>query len=126
MTTSTPRPMFDVHGNAIAPDAYSLEPLGDRLVIEPIQEADVTRGGILKPDIAKESPQEGLVLAAGPGRMNDAGVMLPMPVQPGDRVLYGKYSGTRVTVDEREVLVIRVSDVLARMVPQPAPLKAVA
>lgn len=108
--------MFDVHGNALAAPVYTLQPLADRLVIQPIEEADMTRGGLFKPDIAKESPQEGLVIAAGPGRMTDDGTVLPMPVAVGDRVLYGKYSGTRVTVNDADVLVIRVSDVLATLV----------
>lgn len=118
--------MFDVHGSAVVPDIETLHPLGDRVVIRPIEDSDRTTSGMLiKPDIAKEAPQRGLVLAVGPGRMTDDGTVLPMPVSVGDVVIYGKYSGTRLVVNGEELLTIRSTDVSARVTTRPA-LQAVA
>ena len=91
-----------------------LKPLGDRLVIEPIEQEDTTSGGILIPETAKEKPQEGRVLAAGPGKLDDSGKRVKMEVKVGDRVLYAKYSGTEIKVEEnKKVLILKESDVLA-------------
>jgi chaperonin GroES len=91
-----------------------LKPLGDRLVVEPIEQEDTTSGGILLPETAKEKPVEGRVLAAGPGKLDDSGKRVKMEVKVGDRVLYAKYSGTEIKVEEnKKVLILKESDVLA-------------
>lgn len=94
--------------------ALKLQPLGDRLVVKPIEQEDVTRGGILLPDTAKEKPQEGKVLAVGPGRLSDEGNRLPMDIKVGDIVVYAKYGGTEIKVDEDELIILRESDILAK------------
>jgi len=92
----------------------NLKPLGDRLVVEPIEQEDITTAGILLPETAKEKPQEGKVLAVGPGRTDDNGNRIEMEVKEGDRVLYAKYAGTEVKLkDDRKVLIMRESDILA-------------
>ena len=91
----------------------TLKPLGDRLVIKPIEQEDVTSGGIILPETAKEKPQEGEVLAAGPGKLDDSGKRVPMEVQVGDRVLYAKYAGTEIKLESDKVLILKESDVLA-------------
>jgi chaperonin GroES len=92
----------------------NLKPLGDRLVVEPIEGEETTAGGILLPETAKEKPQEGKVLAAGPGRIDDSGSRVKMEVKVGDRVLYAKYAGTEVKLEgDRKVLILKESDVLA-------------
>jgi chaperonin GroES len=91
----------------------SIQPMADRVVVEPLEETEEMRGGLYIPDTAKEKPQQGHVVAVGPGRMNDDGERIPMEVSTGDRVLYGKYSGTEVTVDGNEYLIVKESDVLA-------------
>ncbi len=90
-----------------------LRPLGDRLVVEPIEQEERTAGGIILPETAKEKPQEGKVLAAGPGRRDEDGDYIPMDVKVGDRVLYAKYAGTEVKVDGKKLLILKESDVLA-------------
>lgn len=90
-----------------------IRPLADRVVVEPLEETQEMRGGLYIPDTAKEKPQQGTVLAVGPGRRTDEGERIPVELSEGDRVLYGKYSGSEVTVDDREVLIIKESDVLA-------------
>jgi chaperonin GroES len=91
-----------------------LKPLGDRVVVEPIEQEEKTASGIILPETAKEKPQEGKVLAVGPGRKDDDGKPIPMDVKEGDRVLYAKYAGTEVKLpDDRKVLVLKESDVLA-------------
>ena len=90
-----------------------IKPLSDRLVVKALEETEEMRGGLYIPDTAKEKPQQGTVLAVGPGRVTDEGAKLPMDVKEGDTILYGKYSGTEVTVDGDELLIIRESDVLA-------------
>ena len=87
-------------------------PLADRVVIKAIEEAEQMRGGLYIPDTAKEKPQQGEIIAVGPGRFED-GKLVPMGVKVGDKVLYGKYSGTEVTVDGENYLILRESDVLA-------------
>jgi chaperonin GroES len=87
-------------------------PLADRVVIKPIEEAETMRGGLYIPDTAKEKPQQGEIISVGPGRYED-GKLVPMSVKAGDKVLYGKYSGTEVTIDGENYLILRESDVLA-------------
>ena len=93
--------------------AINLKPLGNRLVVEPVEEEDVTAGGIVLPETAKEKPQKGNVLAVGPGDRDDSGKRIPMDVAVGNKVLYAKYSGTEVKVDGKKLLILRESDVLA-------------
>ncbi len=91
------------------------EPLADRVVIKPITKEEVTKGGIVLPDTAKEKPQEGEVLAVGPGRLSDDGKRVVMDVKVGDHVLYAKYSGTELKEDGQELLILRESDILAKV-----------
>jgi chaperonin GroES len=91
----------------------SLKPLGDRLVVEPIEQEEVTAGGIVLPETAKEKPQQGKVLAAGPGARDDDGKRIEMDVKVGDKVLYAKYSGTEFKMNNKKYLILRESDLLA-------------
>ena len=94
--------------------ALNLKPLGDRLVVEPVEQEETTASGILLPETAKEKPQEGIVLAAGPGRVDESGNRVAMEVSVGDRVLYAKYAGTEIKLEgDKKVLVLKESDVLA-------------
>ncbi len=93
----------------------TLKPLADRVVVKPSEAEEKTKGGIIVPDTAKEKPVWGEVVAVGPGRVSDDGKLIPMEVKAGDRVLYGKYSGTEVTVDGEELLIMRESDIFAIM-----------
>lgn len=93
----------------------SLKPLADRVVIKPSPAEEKTKGGIIVPDTAKEKPVWGEVVAAGPGRTTDEGKHIPMEVKVGDKVLYGKYSGTEITIDGEEMLIMRESDIFALM-----------
>lgn len=90
-----------------------VRPLADRVVVEPYEEDEEMRGGLYIPDTAKEKPQQGTVVAVGPGRVSDDGERIPVELEKGDRVLYGKYSPTEVTVDGQDLLIIKESDVLA-------------
>ncbi len=90
-----------------------LKPLADRVIIKPLPAEEKTKGGIIVPDTAKEKPVMGEVMAVGPGKRGDDGKIVPMEVKVGDKVLYGKYSGTEVTVDGEEYLIMRESDVFA-------------
>jgi len=90
-----------------------LQPLGGRVIVEPIEQEEMTAGGIILPETAKEKPQEGKILAAGPGDRDDEGKRIAMEVQVGDKVLYAKYSGTEVKVDGKKLLILRESDILA-------------
>ncbi len=90
-------------------------PLTDHIVLRQVEQEEVTASGIVIPDTAKEKPQHGLVLAVGPGKMNDAGVLETMELSEGDRVLYQKYTGQEVTVDKEDYIVIKFQDVLARL-----------
>jgi len=93
-----------------------LKPLGDRLIVRAIEEEATTASGIVLPDTAKEKPQKGKVLAVGDGKVNeDTGKRTPLDVSEGDEVLYSKYGGTEITVDGEELLVLRESDVLAKV-----------
>jgi chaperonin GroES len=93
-----------------------LHPLDDRIVVEQIQAEEKTAGGIVLPDTAKEKPQRGTVIAVGPGRTLESGDRIPVGVVKGDEVLFGKYSGTDVKVDGKEVKILRESDILAKVV----------
>ena len=90
----------------------NLKPLGDRVVVEHVEQADKSAGGVFLPDTAKEKPQEGKVLAIGSGRTLDNGTKVPMEVKVGDRILYSKYSGSEVKMDGKEYLIISEKDVL--------------
>ena len=90
-----------------------VKPLADRVVIKPIEEAEQMRGGLYIPDTAKEKPQQGEVVAVGPGKLSEDGKRMDPELKVGDKVLYGKYSGTEVTIDEQQYLILRESDVLA-------------
>jgi len=92
-----------------------LKPLADRVVIKPSPAEEKTKGGIIVPDTAKEKPVWGEVVAAGPGRTTDDGKHIPMELKVGDKVLYGKYSGTEITIDGEEMLIMRESDIFALM-----------
>ncbi|MBA2488399.1 MAG: co-chaperone GroES [Chloroflexi bacterium] len=93
--------------------ATKLRPLGDRVVIQPTPREEMTKSGIVLPDTAKEKPQEGSILAAGPGRLTDEGKREPMDVKEGDKVLYAKYAGTEFKVDGDELLIVSQKDILA-------------
>ena len=93
-----------------------LKPLDDRLVVEPLEAEETTAGGIVLPDSAKEKPQRGKVVAKGPGRLLDSGERSAIEVEVGDEVLFGKYGGTEIEVDGREVKILRESDILAKVV----------
>lgn len=96
--------------------ATELKPLADRVVLKPDEEqAQKSPGGIFIPDTAKEKPQQGTVVAAGPGRVSDEGKLVPMTVAVGDKVIYSKYSGTEYTQDGVEYLIVRESDILAKI-----------
>ena len=94
----------------------NLQPLGDRLIVEVLDEEQTTASGIVLPDTAKEKPQRGTVLAVGPGGRNDSGDLVPLDVAEGDTIIFSKYGGTEVKVDGNEVLILRESDVLAKVV----------
>ncbi len=91
-----------------------LQPLADRLVVKPIEREDVTKGGILLPDTAKEKPQEGKVIAVGPGRLSEDGKRIAMEVKVGDIVVYARYGGTEYRIDDEELIILRESDILAK------------
>jgi len=91
----------------------NIKPLADRVVVKPAEAEETTSGSIIIPDTAKEKPQEGEIVAAGPGKVADSGERVDMEVKVGDKILYGKYSGTEVTIDGDDYLIMRESDVLA-------------
>ena len=93
--------------------AFKLRPLEDRVVVEPLEQEEKTKGGIVLPDTAKEKPQKGRIVAAGPGRYDEEGKRIPMEVKPGDVVAYSRYAGTEVKIEGEEYLILRESDVLA-------------
>ena len=93
--------------------ATKLRPLGDRVVIQPTAREEMTKSGIVLPDTAKEKPQEGTIIAAGPGRLNDEGAREPMDVKEGDKVLYAKYAGTEFKVEDQDLLILSQKDILA-------------
>ena len=90
-----------------------IKPLADRVVVKPLEETEQKKGSIIIPDTAKEKPQQGAIVAVGPGKTDDEGKRVKMEVKVGDKVLYGKYSGTEVTIDGEEYLIMRESDILA-------------
>jgi chaperonin GroES len=91
----------------------NLKPLGDRVVVEPLEKEERTASGIILPETAKEKPQEGTIIAVGPGRRDDDGKLVPMDVKLGDVVLYAKYAGTEIKLDDKKVLILKESDILA-------------
>jgi len=93
-----------------------IQPLADRLVVKPVEREEVTRSGIVLPDTAKEKPQEGKVVAVGPGRMTEDGKRIEMDVKVGDTVIYAKYGGTEIKIDDEELIILRESDILAKKV----------
>jgi chaperonin GroES len=97
-----------------------LQPLGDRLIVEVLEDEETTISGIVLPDTAKEKPQRGRVLAAGPGSRNDKGELIPMEVAEGDEIIFSKYGGTEIKLGADEILVLRESDVLAKVTSSPA------
>lgn len=91
----------------------NVRPLGDRVIITALPQEEMTKGGIILPDTAKEKPQQGEVVAVGKGKISDSGETIPMTVKAGDKVLYGKYSGTEVKIDGIEYLIVKESEILA-------------
>ena len=91
----------------------NLKPLHDRIIVKPSQPEEITKGGIIIPDTAKEKPVQGVVVAVGNGKITEDGKVLPLQVKAGDKVLYGKYSGTEVNIDGEEHLIMRESDIFA-------------
>ncbi len=100
---------------AKADKQLSLKPLDDRVVLEPLEAEEKTSGGILLPDNAKQKPQQGKVIAVGPGKLNDKGTRLAMAVKVGDTVLFGKYSGSDVEVNSKEYKIVRESEILGKV-----------
>ncbi len=93
--------------------AMKIRPLHDRILVERIEEGEVKKGGIIIPDTAKEKPQEGKVIAAGNGKVTEDGKKIPLDVKAGDRILFGKYSGSEVKIEDKDYLILREEDVLA-------------
>ena len=93
--------------------ALKLKPLADRVVVEAAPAEEVSTGGIILPDTAQETPQQGTVVAVGPGKASDAGTIVEMTVKSGDKVLYGKYSGTEIALEGTDYVIMRESDILA-------------
>ena len=102
----------------------SFRPLGDRVLVRRVEEEAKTKGGIIIPDTAKEKPQEGEVIAAGPGARDEDGKRIPMDVKAGDRILFGKWSGTEVKIDGEDLIIMKESDILGLMDPVAAVSKA--
>jgi len=94
--------------------AAKLQPLADRVLVKPTEKEDKTKSGIYLPDTAKEKPQEGEVLAVGPGKMTDDGKRISQDLKIGDRVIYAKYGGTEIKVDDEDMMILRESDILAK------------
>jgi chaperonin GroES len=94
--------------------ATKLQPLGDRVLVKPLPREEITKGGIVLPDTVKEKPQEGKVLAVGPGKMTDDGKRIPMDVKVGDTVIYAKYGGSEIKENDVELIILRESDILAK------------
>ena len=102
----------------------NLQPLGDRLIVEVLEEEETTVGGIVLPDTAKEKPQRGKVLAVGPGALNDKGERVALDLEEGDEIVFSKYGGTEIALGTDDYLILRESDVLAKVVGVPAGAKA--
>ena len=94
--------------------AIKLQPLADRVVVKPIEREEVTKGGIVLPDTAKEKPQEGEVIAVGPGRLSEDGKRIAIDIKVGDKVIYTKYGGTEIKIEDEELVILRESDILAK------------
>ncbi len=94
--------------------AEKIEPLGDRVVVKPTPKEEMSKGGVILPDTVKEKPQEGEVIAVGPGRLSEDGTRIAMEVKLGDRVIYARYAGTELRLDDEELIILRESDILAR------------
>jgi len=94
--------------------ATKLQPLGDRVLVKPTEREEVTKSGIVLPDTAKEKPQEGKVLAVGPGRLTEDGKRIEMDISVGDTVMYAKYGGVEIKVDDEELIILREADILAK------------
>ena len=94
--------------------ATKLQPMADRVLVKPIEKEEMTKSGIYLPDTAKEKPQEGEVIAVGPGKMSEDGKRIEMDVKAGDTVIYAKYGGTEIKVDDEELIILRESDILAK------------
>jgi len=94
--------------------AVKIEPLGDRVVIKPIPKEEVSKGGIVLPDTAKEKPQEGEIIAVGLGKLSEDGKRIAMEVKVGDKIVYSKYAGTEFKLEDEEVVILRESDILAK------------
>jgi chaperonin GroES len=89
-----------------------IKPLSDRVIVKPLEKELEQKGGIIIPDTAKEKPQEGEIIAAGPGKRDEQGKLIPMDVKAGDRILYGKYSGTEIKIEDKEYLIMHQDDIL--------------
>ena len=98
----------------------AFRPLGDRVLVKRVEEEEKTKGGIIIPDTAKEKPQEGEVIAVGPGARDDSGKVQPLDVKTGDRILFGKWSGTEVKLDGQDLLIMKESDILGVLEPEKA------
>jgi chaperonin GroES len=96
--------------------AVKLQPMGDRLVVKPTQSDEKTKSGIYLPDTAKEKSQEGKVIAVGPGKMSDEGKRIPMDVEVGDIIIYAKYGGSEIKLDDEELIIMHESDILAKKI----------
>ena len=94
--------------------AAKLEPLGDRVIVRPTEKEEVSKGGIILPDTAKEKPQEGEIIGVGLGKVKDDGTRMAMDVKVGDKVIYAKYAGTEVEVDDEKLLIMHESDIMAK------------
>jgi chaperonin GroES len=94
--------------------AAKLQPLADRVLVKPVEKEEKTKSGIYLPDTAKEKPQEGEIIAVGPGKLTDDGKRIPMDLKAGDRVIYAKYGGTEIKVDDKELIILREGDILAK------------
>ena len=104
----------------------AFRPLGDRVLVKRVEEEEKTRGGIIIPDTAKEKPQEGEVIAVGPGARDESGKLVPLDVKAGDRILFGKWSGTEVKIDGEDLLIMKESDIMGVLEGAPASRKKAA
>ena len=98
--------------------SMSLKPLGSRVVVEPVEQEEITSGGIVLPETAKEKPQKGKILSVGPGERDDEGKYIPMDVKEGDMVLFAKYAGTEIKVNGKKLLIMKENDLLAIVLPE--------
>ena len=95
--------------------SLNIAPLRDRVLVRRLEEKEIAKGGIIIPDTAKEKPQEAEVIAVGAGKLNEKGVRIPIDVKPGDRILFGKYTGNDIMIDDKEYLILREEDILAKV-----------